>query len=52
MNSMMFTIQQDDIDNAIKTIKQLVKYHPDYKEDLAALYVREEKYKRSFRTLR
>jgi tetratricopeptide (TPR) repeat protein len=37
--------QQDDINNAIKTIKQLVKYHPDYKEDLAALYVREEKYK-------
>ncbi|WP_225035885.1 tetratricopeptide repeat protein [Winogradskyella sp. SM1960] len=37
--------QQDDIRNALKTIKQLVKYHPDYKEDLAALYVREEKYK-------
>nr|WP_179349470.1 tetratricopeptide repeat protein [Winogradskyella pacifica] len=37
--------QQDDIKNALKTIKQLVKYHPDYKEDLAALYVREEKYK-------
>ncbi len=39
--------QQDDIKNAIKTIEQLVKYHPDYKEDLAALYVREEKYKRA-----
>ncbi|WP_296382407.1 tetratricopeptide repeat protein [Winogradskyella sp.] len=39
--------QQDDINNAIKTIKQLVKYHPDYKEDLAALYVREEKYKQA-----
>ncbi|WP_245940362.1 tetratricopeptide repeat protein [Winogradskyella pacifica] len=37
--------QQDDIKNALKTIKQLVKYHPDYKEDLATLYVREEKYK-------
>jgi len=37
--------QQDDIKNALKTIKQLVKYHPDYKEDLAALYVREGKYK-------
>ncbi|WP_458628171.1 tetratricopeptide repeat protein [Winogradskyella sp. PC D3.3] len=37
--------QQGDIKNALKTIKQLVKYHPDYKEDLAALYVREEKYK-------
>jgi len=39
--------QQDDIKNALKTIKQLVKYHPDYKEDLAALYVREEKYKQA-----
>ncbi|WP_315970266.1 tetratricopeptide repeat protein [Winogradskyella echinorum] len=39
--------QQEDIKNALKTIKQLVKYHPDYKEDLAALYVREEKYKQA-----
>ena len=39
--------QQDDIKNALKTVKQLVKYHPDYKEDLAALYVREEKYKQA-----
>ena len=39
--------QQDDINNAIKTIKQLVKYHPDYKEDLASLYVREERYKQA-----
>lgn len=39
--------QQDDIKNALKTIKQLVKYHPDYKEDLASLYVREEKYKQA-----
>lgn len=37
--------QQNDITNAIKTIKQLVKYHPSYKEDLATLYVREKKYK-------
>lgn len=39
--------KQDDIKNALKTIKQLVKYHPDYKEDLASLYVREEKYKQA-----
>ncbi len=39
--------QQDDIKNALRTIKQLVKYHPDYKEDLAALYVREERYKQA-----
>ncbi|MBU2950357.1 tetratricopeptide repeat protein [Tamlana agarivorans] len=31
-------------DKAIKTVKQLVKYHPDYKEDLAGLYARTEKY--------
>ncbi|WP_339752767.1 tetratricopeptide repeat protein [uncultured Winogradskyella sp.] len=43
--------QQDDINNAIKTIKQLVKFHPDYKEDLAALYVREEKYKQALQLL-
>ncbi|WP_439152110.1 tetratricopeptide repeat protein [Winogradskyella sp.] len=43
--------QQEDIDNAIKTIKQLVKYHPDYKEDLAALYVREKKYKQALELL-
>ncbi len=43
--------QQDDINNAIKTIKQLVRYHPDYKEDLAALYVREEKYKQALELL-
>ncbi|WP_299121135.1 tetratricopeptide repeat protein [uncultured Winogradskyella sp.] len=43
--------QQDDIKNALKTIKQLVKYHPDYKEDLAALYVREEKYNQALELL-
>ena len=43
--------QQDDIKNAIKTIEQLVKYHPDYKEDLAALYVREKKYKQALELL-
>ncbi len=43
--------QQEDIDNAIKTIKQLVKYHPDYKEDLAALYVREKRYKQALELL-
>ena len=43
--------QQDDINNAIKTIKQLVKYHPDYKEDLATLYVREKRYKQALELL-
>lgn len=43
--------QQNDINNAIKTIKQLVKYHPDYKQDLAALYMREERYKQALELL-
>jgi tetratricopeptide (TPR) repeat protein len=43
--------QQDDIKNAIKTIKQLVEYHPDYKQDLAALYIREEKYRQALELL-
>ena len=43
--------QQDDVNNAIKTIKQLVKYHPDYKEDLAVLYVREKRYKQALQLL-
>jgi len=38
-------IQQDDIDKAIKTVKQLVKYHPDYKQNLAALYIKSKDYK-------
>ncbi|TCK67763.1 tetratricopeptide repeat protein [Winogradskyella wandonensis] len=37
--------KQDDIDNAIKTLKQLVKYHPDYKQDLATLYIKKERFK-------
>ena len=36
--------RQDDIDNAIVTVKQLVKYHPDYKQDLATLYIKKEKF--------
>ncbi|WP_194768227.1 tetratricopeptide repeat protein [Tamlana sp. I1] len=39
-----FYASQNEHAKAIKTVKQLVKYHPDYKEDLAALYVRTEKY--------
>lgn len=38
-------IQQDDYDNALKTVQQLVQYHPDYKEDLANLYFRYDKFK-------
>lgn len=39
-----FYVSQDDYDKALKTVKQLVKYHPEYKEDLAALYFRTKKY--------
>jgi tetratricopeptide (TPR) repeat protein len=39
-----FYASQNEHDKAIKTVKQLIKYHPDYKEDLASLYVRTEKY--------
>jgi len=43
--------RQDDIDNAIKTVKQLVKYHPDYKQDLATLYIRQEKFDEALQLL-
>lgn len=39
-----FYASQNDHDKAIKTVKQLVKYHPDYKEDLATLYVKTKHY--------
>lgn len=42
---------QNQHDKAIKTVKQLVKYHPDYKEDLASLYVRTGKYDEALKIL-
>lgn len=39
-----FYMAKKDYDKAIKTIKQLVKFHPDYKEDLASLYFKTKKY--------
>ena len=45
-------IQQNDIDKAIKTLKQLIKYHPeDYKQDLAALYIKANDYKNALAVL-
>lgn len=45
-------IQQNDIDRAIKTIKQLIKYHPeDYKQDLAGLYIKAKEYKNALEVL-
>lgn len=45
-------IQQNDIDKAIKTIKQLIKYHPeDYKQDLVGLYIKAKEYKNALEVL-
>lgn len=46
-----FYVQQNDQDNAIKTVKQLVKFHPDYKEDLATLYYKIKKYDNALQLL-
>ncbi|MCL5127282.1 lipopolysaccharide assembly protein LapB [Algibacter sp. L4_22] len=46
-----FYAGQNDLDNAIKTVKQLVSYHPDYKEDLASLYVKTKKYDEALQLL-
>lgn len=39
-----FYASQNDYKNAIKTVKQLVKYNPNYREDLASLYIKSERY--------
>lgn len=39
-----YYVSQNNLNKALKTVKQLVEYHPDYKEDLARLYVQMEKY--------
>ena len=44
-------VLQKDYDKAIKTIKQLVKYHPDYKEDLASVYLMTKRYKEALKIL-
>ena len=46
-----FYVEQNDYDKAIKTVRQLVKYHPDYKEDLAALYVKTKAYNEALKIL-
>jgi len=46
-----FYMQQGDIDKALKTVKQLVKFHPDYKQDLASLYIEAKKYKNALEIL-
>ncbi|WP_298755329.1 tetratricopeptide repeat protein [uncultured Psychroserpens sp.] len=44
-------ILQNDMDRALRTVKQLVKFHPDYKQDLASLYIRVKKYKDALKLL-
>lgn len=46
-----FYAEQNNYNKAIKTVKQLVKYHPDYKEDLASLYVRTKNYNDALKIL-
>ncbi|AUP79346.1 tetratricopeptide repeat protein [Flavivirga eckloniae] len=46
-----FYTSQNEIGKALKTVKQLVKYHPDYKEDLASLYLRAEEYDEALKLL-
>ena len=41
----------NDYDKALKTVKQLVRFHPDYKEDLARLYVSHTKYRSALKVL-
>jgi len=43
--------QQGDTKKAIKTVKQLVKYHPDYRQDLASLYIKSKEYKEAIKLL-
>lgn len=43
--------QQGDTKKAIKTVKQLVKYHPDYRQDLATLYIKTKDYKTALKLL-
>ena len=43
--------QQNDLNKAIKTLKQLVKFHPDYKEDLATAYFEDKDYKNALKVL-
>ncbi len=42
---------QGDTKQAIKTVKQLVKYHPDYRQDLAELFIKAKEYKDALKIL-
>ena len=44
-------IQQKEYKKAIKTVKQLVKYHPSYREDLANIYMQTGDFKEALKVL-
>lgn len=44
-------VQMNDYDNALRTVKKLIKFHPDYKQDLATLYFENNKYRLALKTL-
>ncbi|WP_375240050.1 tetratricopeptide repeat protein, partial [Aurantibacter sp.] len=44
-------IKQKDYNSAVKTIEQLVKYQPKYKEDLANIYAQTKDFKNALKTL-
>lgn len=46
-----FYVEQNDLAKAIKTVKQLLKFHPDYKEDLASLYLKTKDYNNALKLL-
>jgi tetratricopeptide (TPR) repeat protein len=43
--------QTNDFDNALKTAKLLVKFHPDYQENLANLYFKNNKFRQALKIL-
>lgn len=43
--------QTNDFENALKTIKLLVKFHPDYQENLADLYFKNGKFRQALKIL-
>ena len=46
-----FYVEQNDLTKAIKIVKQLLKFHPDYKEDLASLYLKTKDYNSALKLL-
>lgn len=42
---------QGNIDKAMATVEKLVSYHPDYKQDLATLYLKKEDYEKALQLI-